>query len=46
VSQPSPSAGLDRKTVRKVIASGLEPPVYGPARGWCVELPSALQLVL
>ncbi len=23
-------AGLDRKTVRKVIASGLEPPVYGP----------------
>ena len=22
--------GLDRKTVRKVIASGLEPPVYGP----------------
>ncbi len=22
--------GLDRKTVRKVIATGLEPPVYGP----------------
>src|ERR1700722_10655593 len=22
--------GLDRKTVRKIIASGLEPPVYGP----------------
>jgi transposase len=22
--------GLDRKTVRKVIAGGLEPPVYGP----------------
>ena len=23
-------SGLDRKTVRKVIASGLEPPAYGP----------------
>ena len=25
-------SGLERKTVRKVIASGLEPPVYGPRR--------------
>jgi hypothetical protein len=25
---------LDRKTVRKVVAGGLEPPVCGPARGW------------
>lgn len=24
--------GMDRKTVRKVIESGLEPPAYGPAR--------------
>src|SRR5208283_4108899 len=30
VSTIARRTGLDRKTVRKVIASGLEPPVYGP----------------
>jgi transposase len=30
VSAIARRTGLDRKTVRKVIASGLEPPVYGP----------------
>ncbi len=32
VSAIARRSGLDRKTVRKVIASGLEPPVYGPRR--------------
>ena len=30
VSTIARRTGLDRKTVRKIIASGLEPPVYGP----------------
>jgi len=30
VSAIARRTGLDRKTVRRVIASGLEPPVYGP----------------
>ena len=30
--------GLDRKTVRKVIATGLEPPVYGPRRPKITQL--------
>ena len=30
VSAIARRTGLDRKTVRKVIAGGLEPPVYGP----------------
>jgi transposase len=30
VSAIARRTGLDRKTVRKVIATGLEPPVYGP----------------
>jgi transposase len=32
VSAIARQSGLDRKTVRKVIANGLEPPVYGPRR--------------
>ena len=30
VSAIARRTGLDRKTVRKVIARGLEPPIYGP----------------
>jgi transposase len=30
VSAISQRTGLDRKTVRKYIAAGLEPPAYGP----------------
>jgi transposase len=30
--------GLDRKTVRKVIATGLEPPAYGPRRAKVTQL--------
>ena len=30
VSAIARRTGLDRKTVRKVIAGGLEPPIYGP----------------
>ena len=30
--------GLDRKTVRKVIASGLEPPAYGPRQAKVTQL--------
>ena len=32
VSAISRELGIDRKTVRKYIARGLEPPVYGPRR--------------
>jgi hypothetical protein len=32
VSAIARRVGLDRKTVRKYIASGLEPPVYGPRK--------------
>jgi transposase len=32
VSAIARRTGLDRKTIRKVIAGGLEPPVYGPRR--------------
>ena len=38
---------LDRKTVRKVIAGGLEPPVYGPrprTRGFShLQIPSKIK---
>ena len=30
--------GLDRKTVRKVIATGLEPPAYGPRQAKATQL--------
>jgi transposase len=32
VSAIARELGLDRKTVRKCIARGLEPPVYGPRK--------------
>jgi transposase len=38
VSAIARRTGLDRKTVRKVIASGLEPPVYGPRQPKATKL--------
>ena len=39
VSAIARELGIDRKTVRKYIARGLEPPVYGPRQAW-LTLPS------
>jgi transposase len=38
VSAIARRTGLDRKTVRKVIAGGLEPPVYGPRQRRTTQL--------
>jgi len=38
VSAIARRTGLDRKTVRKVIASGLEPPAYGPRQAKVTQL--------
>jgi len=38
VSAIARSVGLDRKTVRRYIARGLEPPVYGPRKPRTTQL--------
>ena len=38
VSAIARRTGLDRKTVRKVISSGLEPPAYGPRQAKVTQL--------